>query len=172
MAKGSVTVQGIDAVIDDFNSIVEGIEPAVKKANETSLSKIESRMKINAQTMLEVDSGVMVRSIGHHVGDKINGVITSSVGVYIMQGVEYPKTAGQNRTYTAPMVAFFHESGVRPHSTTDGARLAHKSGRKAKGQDANIHGGFAPTPFLSSAFDAGSADIFEELRKNLNKNVE
>ena len=168
MASGLVHLDGLDDVLADFDRVVSDIEIESRKSLETSLTNIENTMKSNARTMLDKGyaTGVMVDSIGHHVGKNYDGVITSSVGVY-WDGVKNPK-----RRVTPPVLARMYEVGIRPHSTSSGARLEHKSGRKAKNQTGNLHRGSPPIPFLSSAFDFGSGSIFEDLKKSLNNSID
>lgn len=172
MAKGLVYIDGIDDVLADFDRVVSDIEIESKKSIESSLSEIENQMKSNATVMLDKGyaTGRMVDAIGHHVGKNYDGIITSSVGVY-WDGVRDPK-----RRVTPPVLAMMYETGIRPHSTASGARLAHKSGRKAKnqvtGKKGILHRGSPPIPFLSSAFDLGAVEIFEDLRKALNNSID
>ncbi len=172
MAKGIVYIDGVDDVLLDFDRIVDDIEIESKKSMNASLDKIEKQMQANVTSMFDkgYSKGRMIESIGHHVGKNYDGIITSSVGVY-HDGIRDPK-----RRTTAPVLALMYEAGIRPHSTASGARLAHKSGRKEKGQVTGkkgiLHRGSPPIPFLSSAFDVGSASIFEDLRKALNNSID
>lgn len=168
MAKGIISIEGVDDVLADFDRIVGDIEVESTKSINKSLSTIELKMKNNARTMLDkgYSKGRMIDSIGHHVGKIYDGVITSSVGVY-HDGVSDPK-----RRVTAPVLALMYENGIRPHSTSSGARLAHKTGRKEKNQTGNLHRGSPPIPFLSSAFDASSGSIFEDLKAALNNSID
>lgn len=168
MANGLVYIDGMDDVLADFDRVVNDIETESRKSLDSSLSNIENNMKANAQSMFDKGYSMnrMVESIGHHVGKNYDGIITSSVGVY-HDGVKDPK-----RRVTAPVLALMYETGIRPHSTSSGARLSHSTGRKEKNQTGNLHQGSPPIPFLSSAFDFGSAVIFEDLKKSLNNSID
>jgi hypothetical protein len=168
MARGIVYIDGIDDVLLDFDKVVADIEIESKIALNESLGAIELKMKANAASMLNKGyaTGRMVESIGHHVGKTYDGVITSSVGVYT-SGVKDPK-----RRVPATVLALMYEAGIRPHSTASGARLAHSTGRKEKGQTGKLHRGSPIIPFMSSAFDAGSIDIFENIKNRLNSSIE
>lgn len=168
MSKGIINIAGVDDVLADFDRIVGDIEIESRKSLDKSLSVIEARMKSNAQAMLNkgYSKGRMVNAIGHHVGKVYDGIITSSVGVY-HDGVSDPK-----RRVPSPALALMYENGIRPHSTSSGARLAHKTGRKEKNQTGKLHRGSPPIPFLSSAFDVGSIAIFENLKSALNNSID
>jgi len=173
MARGYVTLNGMDEILADLDRMPEEIEQITKQSLDNSLSAIEVKMKANYDTMLNKRTGVLYNSIGHHVGDNYKGVITGSVGVYDYDKFQYPKFAS-GRTYTAPMVAFFLESGVRPHDLSLGGRLGGKGRKETIIEDGKggQHGGFAPKPFMSSAFYSMSASIFENWSKDLDSTVE
>ena len=172
MARGIVYIDGIDDVLGDFNRIVGDIEVETRKALEETLSSIELKMKSNAITMLDKGyaTGRMANSISHHIGKNKEGVITSSVGVY------YDGVKDLKRRVNAPVLAMMYEAGIRPHSTSSGSKLAHKSGTKEKNQTTGkkgiFHSGSPPIPFMSSAMDAGSIEIFENLKKHLNNSID
>ena len=173
MARGIVTLTGLDEILSDLDNIPKDMEAITAKSLDNSLKDIEVQMKANYDTMLNKRTGVLYNSIGHHVGETYKGVITGSVGVYDYNKFQYPKFAS-GRTYTAPMVAFFLESGVDPHDLSLSARLGGK-GRKEKsveGGTGGQHGGFAPKPFMSSAFYALSDNIFENWSSDLDKGIE
>tara|TARA_R110000744_G_scaffold380568_1_gene503252 strand:- start:33791 stop:34303 length:513 start_codon:yes stop_codon:yes gene_type:complete len=168
MAKGIVYISDVDSIIADFDRTVADIEQAARGSMKKSLSRIESQMKVNAQSMLNkgYSKGRMVNAIGYHVGETYDGIITGSVGVYD-DNIRDPK-----RRLTPPPLARMIENGTRPHSTSSNSRLKHKSRRgEDKGQEERIHGGSPPIPFLSSAFDVGSVSIFEDLKAALNNSI-
>lgn len=172
MAKGIIHLDGIDDVIGDFDRIVGDIEVQTKKALTKSMSNIASNVKSNVNSMFDkgYSKGRMLASSGYHVGENYDGIITSSVGVY-HDGVKDPK-----RRVTAPVLAAMYENGIQPHSTASGARLAHKSGAKEKnqvtGKKGVLHGGSPIIPFISSAFDASSPNIFTDMIEALNNSID
>lgn len=115
----------------------------------------------------------MINSISHNVSVK-DGIINASVGVYDMSN----KTGSSDRLISGrhisePLIAYFYETGIRPHSTAYGARLAHKSRRgKERGQEGGLHRGSPPIPFLSKAFDSLSSNIIVEIANRLNKSID
>lgn len=172
MAKGLVYIDGIDDVINDFDRVVGDIETESTAALNKSLGGIEATMKSNLMSVIKGNStGTLYKSIGHHVGKPKDGIITGSVGVYETRGIEYPKTANQGRTYTAPMVAYFIEFGTQASSTSSGARAANK-GRKARKQGKRMRQGTPPKPFLSNAFDSGAENITKTIVERLNKSID
>tara|TARA_R110000744_G_scaffold41358_2_gene93678 strand:- start:417 stop:959 length:543 start_codon:yes stop_codon:yes gene_type:complete len=178
MPKGILLLNGLDDAIADFDRIVSDIDVESTLALKESLDPIKNRMKANARTYLSKTESTetLINSIGFNVGKPKEGIISASVGVYIDKQYKYPKTSGQNRTYSAPMVAFFHEVGVRPHSTVASHRLAHKSpngNRKQAGNNTStgIHGGLPAQPFLTNAFDSMSENIIETIAKRLNNSI-
>lgn len=174
MAKGEVYIDGIDDIINDFDRIAGDINIESKAALESELTKIESQMKSNARSAFDkgYTQNVMVNSISHNISIK-DDFITASVGVYDMSN----KTGSSDRLISGrhisePLIAYFFETGVRPHSTSLGARLAHPTRGKEKGQTGKLHGGLTPIPFLSSAFDTMSANIIVEIANRLNKSID
>ena len=168
MAKGLLYIDGLDDVIADFDRIVGDIEIESAAALEESLTDIENQMKSNAKSVFTdgYTKGVMVNSISHKVSVK-DGFVSASVGVYDMSR----KTGSSNRRIPEPIIAYWYEFGIQPHSTSSGARAENK-GKKAKGQTGRMHQGSPPRPFLSSAFDSMSENIILTIAKRLNKSID
>ena len=167
MAKGHITMSGMDAIIKELNDLEIDMVDTVRASLTRSLTPIANQMKSNAVSMFNkgYSKGRMVASIGFHVGLNYDGIITASVGVY-----EYSKAPNDpTRRINAPLLAYFYETGIQPHSTANTARAGGK-GRKAQGQNVGgVNGGsVAPKPFVSSAFYAGSSSIFINLDADLN----
>lgn len=178
MAKRMITVHGLEDVVKDFDRIISDVEPESKSAITESLIIIENQMKNNARSTFTdgYTQGVMVESISHKI-EVNDGHISASVGVYDMSnktGSSDRKISG--RHISEPLIAHFYETGIRPHSTAYGARLAHESRRgKESGQDrGGMHRGTegSPVPFLSTAFDLHSAGIFDNIVDKLNKSID
>ena len=168
MAKGLLYIDGIDDVIADFDRIAGDIEIESVAALDESLSEIEEKMKLNAKAVFTdgYTKGVMVNSISHTVSVK-DGKIFSTVGVYDMPN----KTGSSARRIPEPVIAYWYEFGIQPHSTASGARKANGK-RRDKNQTGNLHQGSAPRPFLSNAFDGGVDDIITTITKRLNKSID
>ncbi len=160
MATGKIHLAGLDAILEELNGLGTNVKEVAKKSIETSLKSIEGDMKSNALAALNkgYSQGVIVNSISSKVTLK-DDFIFASVGVYNMSN----KTGSNERPINAAVLTFWHENGVQPHSTSKGSRK-----RKETGQDKQLHRGLKPTPFLSSAFDAGAGAIQENLIKDLN----
>lgn len=168
MASGLVYIDGLDDVLSDFNRVVDDIEKESVTALEDSLEPIERQMKSNAMSTFTdgYSKGVMVKSISYNISVK-DDYITATVGVYDMSR----KTGSTERKIPEPVIAYWYEFGIQPHSTSSGARAENK-GRKARKQGTRIHRGSPPRPFLSSAFDAGSENIFNTIADRLNKSID
>jgi len=162
MATGKIQLTGLDAILEELNGLGANIKEAAKKSIESSLKDIENNMKSNARLALNkgYSQGVMVNSISSKVTINEDGLIFASVGVFNMSN----KTGSSGRRMNAAVLAFWHEHGVQPHSTSTGAKKIDESG-----QGKQQHRGLKPTPFLSSAFDSGAVAIQEDLKKALNK---
>ena len=168
MAKGLLFIDGMDNVIADFDRIVGDIETESIESLNESLTVIETKMKSNASSVFTdgYTKGVMINSISHNVTIKDSNIY-ASVGVYDMSN----KTNSSGRRAPEPLIAYWYEMGIQPHSTASGARLANGK-RKDKGQKGNLHRGSPPRPFLSKAFDSLSETIFTDLTKKLNQSID
>jgi len=166
MGRGLAFFEGLDEIIKDLKGFGDDIKKDVAKSLDSELLKIEIQMKSNASKAFD-ESSVMVNSISHKV-TIYDGGVSASVGVYDMgMKTNSMDRLVSGRRITAPMLALFYEAGIRPHSTAKGARLAHTSGKKEKGQEGRIHQGSAPIPFLTSAFDVAAPSIFDEIARSL-----
>ena len=168
MASGLIFIDGLDSVIDDFNRIVGDIEKESIEALNESLGSIETQMKSNANSVFTdgYTKGIMVNSISHQVSVK-DGKIFASVGVYDMSR----KTGTTKRRAPEPLIAYWYEFGIQPHSTASGARKANGK-RPDKKQVGNLHQGSPPRPFLSTAFDSMSENIIVTIANKLNKIID
>lgn len=168
MAKGSLHIDGLDDILSDFNRVVGDIEKESVSALNESLTEIEVQMKNNARSVFTdgYTKGVMVNSISHTVSIK-DGMITASVGVYDMSN----KTGSAHRKIPEPIIAYWYEFGIQPHSTSPAARAANK-GRKARLQTGRMHQGSPPKMFLSNAFDSRSENIITTIAERLNKSID
>lgn len=170
--KGHVFVEGFGDAIDDLDFLSKHLDEASAKALNDILPKVEGQMKSNAVSAFAkgYTQNVMVNSISYNVTVK-DGFIAGRVGVFDMPnktGSEDRKISG--RRISEPLIAFFYETGIRPHSTRYGARLAHPTRGKEVGQEGvKLHRGSAPIPFLSSAFDVYGEEIFTTVKNELGK---
>lgn len=173
MAKGTITVEGLSGLLADFNDIVGNIGNDIEEALNESFSEIANNMKSNSMSVFTdgYTQGIMIRSISHHVSLK-DGNVNASVGVYDMSN----KTGTSARRIPEPVLAYWYEMGIQPHSTAKGARAGaspngKQTGKKPKGQTGKLHRGSPPRPFLSTAFDTASSGIFPALVKKLNERI-
>lgn len=172
MAKGSIVSRGMTEALAELEFFSENLEEACKDALEDALPDIESAMKTSAAATFTKGyaKGVMVNSISYNVS-VVDGGVVASVGVYDMSrktGSEDRKVSG--RRISAPMLAYWYETGIRPHSTAYGARLAHPSRRgKEKGQTGKLHRGSPQLPFLSSVFDTSGDQVLTSIKFELGK---
>ena len=178
MAKATVYLDGLDSVINDLNRMEIDIEETARDALDVELKDIAIKMEANRASMLP-NSTRIKEGIGTDIGSG-DGFISGSVGVFDIKAHQAQRaTAAEERTaggkhaqrqVTAVMLALWAESGIRPHSTSSGSKLAHEQsgtkGREAK-SSGGIHGGVSPKPFMSQAFDASAVDMFKNIEKKL-----
>lgn len=173
MAKGSITISGIDELDKALEQFIGELDNVAEKSINESLAITESAMKTNAATMFNkgYSEGVMFNSISHtsYIGN--NGQVFGDVGVYNMSN----KTGSSDRRITAPLLAYFYEGGIQPHSLSPGARTERKvtpsnpRGRRAIGQEkGKLHPGSPAIPFLSNAFFTTSDNIVKIAIRNFN----
>lgn len=173
-ANGYIFTQGFDEAADELELLANSVEDVAMESLKTTMAEVENLMKNNAASVFTdgYTKGVMVDSISSNVTVK-DGQIFASVGVYDMSN----KTGSSDRVISGrrisePLIAFFYETGIRPHSTAAGARLAHPSRGKERGQTGKLHRGSPPRPFLSSAFDQSGFNIFNTLKLDLSQLVD
>jgi len=175
--KMSVTATGFKDIMDGWDNFADEIGTAAKEGIEESLRPIASAMRSNTTAMFNKGhmEGVMVESVSHTATIGDDGNAYGSVGVYDMSR----KTGSGDRRIPASVLAYMYEHGIRPHSLVAGTRLeqlpTEKSprGRAAVGKQGRLmHGGSAPIPFLSSAWDSNNQKITPTLLKAMKKETD
>lgn len=164
-ARGVVFLDGLDEIIEEFDRTIENIDKVAARGLEKGFEPIKQQMKTNALNTFTKGyaQGVMVNSIDYHVVSGEGGV-TGSVGVYDMS----QKTGSAERRLPEPVIAYFYEFGMNPFSTRP-KRQQTKMNRA--GEEFFLRPEVPPMPFLSSAFDAGSANIFNIVEEELTKHI-
>lgn len=167
---------GFSDIIASWQQFNVDIDKTVNDGVEESFTTIAAAMRNNVTTMFDKGyaQGVLLASVSHNVTISDAGVF-GTVGVYDMSR----KTGSTKRRATAPMLAYFYERGIRPHSLAPGTRLeglptpGSPNGRKAVGEQSSpIHPGSAPIPFLSSAFDSNSQSLTDSILRRTDAKVE
>lgn len=177
----AVTVElnatGFEDIINSWNEFDGNIDENIKDGIDESFFDIANAMRSNVTSMFNKGyaTGVMLNSVSHKVTIDKNGEgVFGTVGVYDMSR----KTGSVDRKINAPVLAFFYETGIRPHSLAKGVRLeqpptpSQPNGRAAKGVQVDpIHPGSPPIPFLSNAFDSRSQTITPTMIGNMEREI-
>jgi len=152
---------GFTDIVAGWEKLNLNLDEEAKNGVDSFLTEVELAMKANVVSLFTAgyEKDVLVNSISHKSAmSKDGNGANGSAGVYDMSN----KTGNTEKKHpaTAPMLAFFYEAGIRPHSISPGVKLAENpseskpNGARAKGEQTPwIHPGHIPLPFLSSAFD-------------------
>lgn len=193
MANTVLQVDGLDRIAGKFAKLDGEIEKKALVVIDKALQPIEMAMKTNVAAMFGnkgYGRGIMMKSIGRSSGrsKKFEGV-GGQVGVFDMSSKTGNYGLVSGREITAPMLAQFYESGIRPHFTTPGTTLTRKDNsrqgrfskrhdelvkrRESKGQaEMKMHPGSAPIPFLSQAWESSSPTMIENIERELDKMIQ
>lgn len=175
MATVILSATGFQEIIQAWETFGGNIDEKINTGVDQSFAEIATAMRNNVTSMFNKGyaQGVLLASVSHTANINDTGVF-GTVGVYDMSR----KTDSTKRRATAPMLAYFYETGIRPHSLSPGVRLEQRptpgspNGRKAKGKQVKpIHPGSQPIPFLSNAFDMNSQNLTGHIIKNMELEV-
>lgn len=186
MSSASITVTGLTQLDAQFQVLGKQADEVIGKAVGDAFKPIEQKMKQNAKDMFNkgYSTGIMQQSISTNVEVR-EGYVGASVGVFDMSNKtgKYPKISG--RHLTAPVIAMFYETGIKPHYTVKGTRterretaLSRKRNAKFSAQyfeqnkkrvesgkgELEPHRGSPPIPFLSQAWDSMSVQQLEAMQ--------
>lgn len=182
MAEFGVEISGIKEIMDALENFEGDLDQAALTAIDKGLSIVENQAKTNLSAMLFMDysnGNILFNSISHTAVIGKDGNPAGDVGIYDMPnktGDGGKKRVISGRRITAPLVAFFHQEGVQPHSLAKGSRTARRPtasnpyGAPAKGQEQGVqHPGFIASPFLHNAWSTHASTVTDIIIRNLEK---
>ncbi len=168
LIESGLKMSGLQEVIKDFEdlgiAVGEGSLDAVDRAGQI----LERSIKNNFLTMFHRNyaTGTMEDSISHTAkreGDAAFG----SAGVFKIDSVAAANIRDPDKAISRPQLAYWYETGIQPHSTTSGAKVA-----RNKNQGSRMTSAIAPKPFISAAYDANSEQIIREMSATIGSYID
>lgn len=168
LVESGLKLSGLQEVIKDFEDLGIAANQGGLDAIDRAGYILERSIKSNFLTMFHRNyaTGTMEDSISHTAkreGDAAFG----SAGVFKIDSVAAANIRDPDKAISRPQLAYWYETGIQPHSTTSGAKVA-----RNKNQGTRMTRAIAPKPFISAAYDANSEQIIREMSATLGSYID
>ena len=169
-----LNISGFEELLTQLDELGDNAVIAAREGVDAGGQAVENSIKNSMLAMIdgEYSTGALYASISHTAHVK-NQAAVGSFGVFkidkelTMRGLNPKKAIGR------PMLAYWFEFGIQPHSVKRGARTARQEtmksrARSAKNQDGTGHSGTAPKPFVTNGIDMGMTQFFDHFIERFN----
>ncbi len=102
-----------------------------------------------------------------HTARREGDAAFGSAGVFKIDSVAAANIRDPDKAISRPQIAYWYETGIQPHSTTSGAKVA-----RNKNQGSRMTSAIAPKPFISAAYDANSEQIVREMSATIGSYID
>ena len=167
---GGFEVIGADQVLAELDAVMSDVvEHVGKKAKANYSSRVSSSGRVFEQLRWR-----------HYISKKKQYNVYGQVGYFHIPIIDAKYSDTPKKEIPAPIVGYWLEFGVQPHSLASGSKAARRvtpngSAREAKGQDKTPwHTGFAGRNILNSAYVSTFEYVnssFDNIIEKLNKRV-
>ncbi len=163
LIESGFKLTGLKEVTSDLEKLGLDVGQASLDAVDRAGQILEDSIKRNFYSMFhrKYATGAMENSIGHTAKRKGNNAF-GTAGVFKIDQVMVAHGHDEKHSISRPQLAYWFETGIQPHSTSSGAKVA-----RGKGQEIQLTAPIAPKPFISAAYDANSEKIIRDMSSTI-----